>query len=53
MWSRLLQTAKPGDRTIHINSSEDWEVGDQITIGPSFLNYSETEYATIAEINDN
>ena len=51
--TRLIATVTPGSTTMTVKASSDWEVGDELVIGPSFTNHDETEYVTITEKNSN
>ena len=37
--AKLAATVTPGSTTMTVKASSDWEVGDELVIGPSFTNH--------------
>jgi hypothetical protein len=52
-WTMLEEFAEEGDTSIMVGSTEGWEVGDEIVLGPSFNDPSEHELVTITGISTN
>lgn len=52
-WTRLTQTAQPGDTEITLEDVTGWQVGDQVVIAPSGFDYREAEEAIITGIVGN
>jgi hypothetical protein len=53
IWTYLLSTVSLGSTSILVESCTGWNVGDQLVIGPTFINSSHTEYVTITNIFNN
>lgn len=49
--TRLTSKAAAGDTTIAVESVQDWTVGDELVIAPSFSNAYQYERVTITAIN--
>ncbi len=52
-WTHLGATANAGANQITLSEAVDWEVGDEIVIVSSRLNWKEAEKRTISDISDN
>lgn len=50
-WTRLAQTANPGDMQITLESAVEWMVGDEIIIAPTGYKPEEVERFTIAAVS--
>lgn len=50
-WTRLAQTANPGDTQITLESAVEWMVGDEIIIAPTGYKPEEVERFTIAAVS--
>jgi hypothetical protein len=50
-WTRLAQTASPGDTQIIVAAAVDWTVGDEIIIAPTGYRPEEVERFTISSIS--
>ncbi|KAM3136087.1 hypothetical protein pb186bvf_011892 [Paramecium bursaria] len=51
--TRLVEFASKGNNTIKVDSSQDWQIGDLIAIGPSGSDPNQSEEFTIKFIQDN
>lgn len=52
IWTRAKATVRAGFNNISVTSSiSDWQVGDEIVIGPTFSSPSEHEKVTITSVN--
>ena len=47
MWGRLRQTARKGDHTLFVQGQMDWQPGDQVIVGTTGKDASETEWLTV------
>ncbi|XP_062600839.1 fibrocystin-L-like [Saccostrea cucullata] len=52
-WTRLAQTANPGDNQLTLASTVDWVVGDEIIIAPTGYKPEEVERFTITVVSGN
>ena len=52
-WTRLSQTAEPGDTTITLQDTVNWEVGGRIVIASTSRSQRENEEAEIVAISNN
>ncbi|XP_061164553.1 fibrocystin-L-like [Saccostrea echinata] len=52
-WTRLAQTASPGDTQITLDSTVEWVEGDEIIIAPTGYKLEEVERFTITGISGN
>lgn len=50
-WTRLAQTANPGNTQITLVSAVDWVVGDEIIIAPTGYRPEEVERFTISSVS--
>lgn len=50
-WTRLAQTANPGDTQITLESAVEWMVGDEIIVAPTGYKPEEVERFTIAAVS--
>ena len=53
IWTRLIAFAHKGDTTIQVAEANDWQIGDVIVIGPSFMSSQQQENVTITAISSN
>ena len=51
-WTRLSQTAYPGDTTLHLQEAVDWEVGGKIVIASTSYSQRENEELEITGISN-
>ncbi|GBG70297.1 hypothetical protein CBR_g6425 [Chara braunii] len=52
-WTRLNRTASPGDTTVSLSESVNWEIGDEVAIAPSNFVPTEVDTAQIIDIRQN
>ncbi|QDZ24800.1 fibrocystin-L [Chloropicon primus] len=52
VWTKLTETANPGDTSIHVSGPVNWKVGDKIVVASSSLKPDEAEEAVIASLSE-
>ncbi|XP_013405337.2 fibrocystin-L [Lingula anatina] len=53
VWTQLSQTANPGDNSITVKATVDWEIGDEIVVAPTTYTSWTTETFRITAVSGN